>query len=78
MYLQAYKRRICFFKDIRVVLTFSLQILEVIGSFCFQCYGSIRGQFWKCKKRCKVGSEGYLMIVIKSACVHIQYGLFSV
>lgn len=65
-------------EEIKVVLTFCLQILEVIGGFVFSVMGASGVGFRNCKRHWKAGSEGYLMKVIKSAFAHIQFDIFSV
>lgn len=78
MYLQAFLSWIFFLEDIRVVLVFSFVVSEVIGNFAFSVTRASGVSFGNHKRRWKAGLEGYLMKVIRSACVHIQCGIFCV
>lgn len=77
MHLQAYKRHFFSLKNRLVVLGFCMQILEVRGCFVFSVLGASRVGIRNCKRCWKAGLEGYLMKIIRSACVHIHSGIFS-
>lgn len=78
MYLQAFKRNFSFIDQEESGFDIYLQILEVISSFVFSVTGTSRVRIGNHDRHWKAGSEDYLLIVIKSACVHIQSSIFSV
>lgn len=72
MYLQGYTRWIFFIYQKESGFDFCLQILEVIGSFVFNVRGAPGVGIGNGDMGWKVGSESYLLKVIRSACNQIS------